>query len=196
MRRGQELTLLLLAAAAVSGAATAPGALRDNPPAAHTGGFGEPTCRRCHEQYDLNDSAGSLVVTGFPPEYRAGERFRITLTLSHPQLIVAGFQVAVRFDEGEGARAGTQAGSFSAADSLVMIGSDSLKRIHYVQHSSAGVTAAVVQKGRAQWSFDWIAPTGAPAAVVMHVVANAGNDDFSELGDWIFARTVRSLPAR
>jgi len=33
----------------------------DGPPPAHTGGFGEPTCRACHFDGDLNAEGGGLT---------------------------------------------------------------------------------------------------------------------------------------
>jgi hypothetical protein len=193
----RQLLLLAFAAAVAISASSAAGVayagrlvLRTNPPVAHTGGFGEPTCLKCHQQHPLNDTTGSLTIEGVPERYKPGQRYRITVTVLHRDLVVAGFQLAARYDEGE--RTGKQAGRFETIDTLVTIASDSTSDVKYVHHSTGGVIAAA-QRGKASFTFDWIAPESDSFApgIVLHAVANAGNDDFSELGDYIFARSAR-----
>jgi hypothetical protein len=200
LRMHKLLLLVVAAAVAISASGVAGSAhagrrvLRTNPPVAHTGGFGEPTCLKCHQQYPVNDTSGSLTVEGIPQRYRPGERYRILLSVLHPELVVAGFELSARYDEG--ARSGKQAGRFATIDSLVVIAPDSTSDVMYVHHSTAGVIASAPKRGKATFSFDWIAPEGdSISAVVFHVVANAGNDDFSELGDYIFARSLRVVGA-
>ncbi len=196
-----KLLLLVFAAAVAISASGAAGAanagrrvLRANPPVAHTGGFGEQTCLKCHQQYSLNDTTGSMLIDGIPERYKPSERYRITVTVLHRDLVVAGFQVTARYDEGE--RRGKQAGRFVTIDTLVAISPDSTSDVKYVHHSTGGVIASA-QRGKASFTFDWIAPEGdsVTPAVVFHAVANAGNDDFSELGDYIFARSARIMGA-
>ena len=75
-------------------------AMRDIPPLAHTGGFGEPTCVACHMDGDLNDAAGSLTIEGVPARYEPGRRYRLTITVRHPDLRLAGFELASRYASG------------------------------------------------------------------------------------------------
>jgi hypothetical protein len=165
-------------------------ALRTNPPLAHSGGFGEPTCRKCHIEYELNDTAGVVLIEGLPARWTAAERYVVTVSLLHPALVVAGFQLSARYEDGE--RAGRQAGRFMPTDTLVTTAIDTISNVQFAFHTTAGAVLGA-QKGRAVWSFDWIAPAEEGGAVVFHVAANAANDDFSDLGDFIFTRSVRVL---
>src|SRR5262245_24686351 len=86
----------------------------DRPPLAHTGGFGEETCRQCHFDNPLNEPGGSLSIDGVPPAYQPGASYRLTVRLRRAGLARAGFQLAVRQAIGPGA--GRQAGVLAAVD--------------------------------------------------------------------------------
>src|SRR5688572_21950865 len=111
--RGRRGVLLaaLGASAAVSfasiGAATASAArgrvhlpLRDAPPLAHTGGFGEQTCLACHMDGELNEPGGTLAIEGLPERYQAGQRYTLAVAIAHPELRAAGFELSARFASG------------------------------------------------------------------------------------------------
>src|SRR5919106_6886502 len=88
---------------------------RDGPPLAHTGGFGEPTCRACHADNHLNDPAGSLSITGVPAVYAPGDTHRVTIFLRRAGMRRAGFQLSARFSDGR------QAGALRVVDSMATI---------------------------------------------------------------------------
>src|SRR5687767_7057659 len=69
----------------------------NGPPPATTGGFGEETCQKCHLDYPSNNSSGSLRIDGIPERYTPGERYQLTVRLTHPQLERGGFEMASRF---------------------------------------------------------------------------------------------------
>ena len=163
---------------------------RDGPPPAHTGGFGEPTCRQCHFDVELNAPGGELAVGGVPPRYRAGRSYELVVTLRRPGMLRGGFQLAARF--ADGAAAGTQAGALTPSDERSALVRDSVTAVRYVQHTQAGTAVA---GGEARWNFRWTAPGAARVAVVLHVAANAANDDDSPLGDYIYTRAVAVRPA-
>lgn len=155
---------------------------------ARTGGFGEMTCHQCHSDQPLNDVSGRLTLTGVPGIYTPGERYLITLTVAHPQLVRAGFQVAARFDSG--VRIGGNAGRFAAQNARTEAVPDDGGRITYIQHTSEG--AMVPSRGTGRWTFEWTAPSDGAATVVFHAAANAANGDGLSRGDYIYTTSARS----
>jgi len=162
--------------------------MRDKPPEAHTGGFGEPTCMECHIGEDPNHASGRLALLGLPAMYDAGRTYRLTLLVTRPELDVAGFQLAARF--AEGTVRGQQAGVFASLDARADT-SISTVGIHYLHHTMAG-TAAV--RDTARWTFEWRAPNASGGSIDVHFAANAANDDASPLGDHIFFGSLRVRP--
>jgi hypothetical protein len=163
---------------------------KDGPPPAHTGGFGEPTCRQCHADAELNDAGGSLVVAGAPGTYEPGRSYDLTVTLRRAGMLRAGFQLAVRFAEGD--RAGTQAGTLAPADQCAKVLRDTLSGVLYAEHTLAGTA---VTGDSARWVLRWTAPGTSGHPIVLHVAANAANDDDSPFGDFVYARAVQ-VPVR
>lgn len=174
----------LLAAGAVLGWAL-PAAYREGPPPAHTGGFGEPLCSQCHFGAPVNDTAGSLTIDA-PARFRAGEEYRIGVRLTRPGMAAAGFQLAIRFADGD--RAGRQAGTLEAVDPGTAVTTDTTTGILYAHQTEAG--ASLGANGEAAWELRWIAPP-TRGDVVVHAAANAANDDASEFGDFIYATKLR-----
>ena len=154
----------------------------DGPPTAHTGGFGEPTCHRCHFDQPLNDPGGSLRLLGVPEVYRAGARYTLTIDLARTGVQRGGFQVAARF--AEGAHAGRQAGALAELDDRVKVVRDDSSAVQYTYHTEAGTALDTPHTMR--WTVAWTAPETTQARVVFHVAANAANDDASEFGDFIY----------
>jgi len=162
----------------------------EQPPAGHTGGFGEPTCHRCHFDQPLNDPGGALTVDGIPKRYTPGERYFITVHLKRPDMGVGGFQLASRFKDGE--RAGHQAGSLQAVDGRVEVTREDSSGVQYAQQTKAGTS--LVLPNTATWTVAWVAPTTMRGTVMFHLVANAGNDNASQFGDYIYVREFLSPP--
>jgi hypothetical protein len=191
------LTLAGLAALAAAGGA---GAYLGAPPPAHTGGFGEPTCAACHRDAPLDEPGGFLTL-GAPPRYVPGEEHLLEVRLARPGMASAGFQLSARFAEGE--LAGRQAGKLTvlpevahpaaaqpgAAPRVQVIAAHD---VLYAAHTAAG--AAPVRGGEARWRVRWRAPSKAAGPVVFHLAANAGNDDDSEFGDFVYLASAVSRP--
>jgi hypothetical protein len=196
-RRGILLAALGASAAlsfASIGVATAAGArtrvhlaMRDAPPLAHTGGFGEPTCLSCHGDGDLNEPGGTLAIEGLPARYQPGQRYALTVVITHPQLRVAGFELSARFESGpDSAR---QAGMLSATGDSTAVSVDEASRVQYAHHLRPGTTPRA--PGRARWTVTWTAPASASGPIVFHAAANGANDNDSPTGDYIYARPFR-----
>lgn len=151
----------------------------DFPPTAHTGGFGEPTCRQCHQGEELNAPGGTLRITGVPARWRPGMAYRIVVTLSRDSLARAGFELAARF-----ARGGAPAGVLIPYDTLLtMITRDTANGVPYAHHTRRGTR---VDAAPARWVLLWTAPLGGSDDVAFNAAAVAANDDNSNLGDAVY----------
>ncbi|HVS02627.1 MAG TPA: amidohydrolase [Thermoanaerobaculia bacterium] len=186
--RPPRATVAALVAAAVALAAPSRGTAHlDQPPAGHTGGFGEPTCASCHRGAPLDAAGGSLSLDA-PATFAAGEEYRIAVRLERAGMRRAGFQLSARFAEGEGA--GRQAGELTAVSAGAQ-----LVAAHDVTYAAQTADGARVGEGEARWTVGWRAPAAADAPVLFHLAANAANDDDSELGDHVYLASAVSRPA-
>lgn len=181
MRTTRAVAAGLLAAASLAWVLRTPlgdvEASESGPPPARTGGFGETTCLECHWDNPINDAGGWLRVSGLPQGFTPGQRYTITVSVSHPELTRAGFELSVRFDDGTGA------GSVSPRDRRSEIVPGDAGGVTYVRQTREG--AMPTNRGEARWTFDWIAPT-TPRPVRVHAAANAANGDASPLGDFVY----------
>ncbi len=182
--------MALAAHAAVPSSARAHPPMRDMPPLAHTGGFGEPTCIACHFDFDLNDPSGSIAIDGAPARYAPGTKYRLTITVRHPELKLAGFELAARFATGPDS--GKQAGTLAVTDSRADVSLENATRIQYAHHLRSGTTP--LSPGVGRWTVEWTAPTAGSGPVAIHVAGNAADDNDSPLGDYIFAKSI-TLPS-
>jgi len=148
----------------------------ENPPAAHTGGFGEPTCQECHFDSDVNAGRGTIELD-LPAIVVPDTTYHITVRLTHPGMQRAGFMLSMRTPEG------AQAGLLRGRDERTT--TTAAGDVVYVHHSLAGTW---VEGDTQQWTFEWNTG-GLPndAVVVVHVAANAGNNDASPFGDYVYA---------
>jgi hypothetical protein len=161
-------------------------AYAEGAPAGFTGGFGEQSCDGCHFDKALNEKPGQLTITGLPDRFTPGERYTLTITLSRPAMAVAGFQLAVRIENG-----GAQAGTLSPGpgeEKRVKIETQS--NIQYANQRVEG--SAPAEPGTARWSLLWTAPaTG--GTVLIHAAANAADKDGSTRGDFVYTATASSV---
>ena len=151
---------------------------------AFTGGFGEETCRSCHFDYDLNMDGGSLDVSGIPGSIEPGDEYEIIVTVESEQLEVGGFQMTARFDDG------SQAGEFSWSGDQLMFTPSVPDTLQYLQHSAEGTSPT--EERKVQWSFTWKAPEDRDSRIIFNIAANAGNNDDSSFGDWIYAEEIEA----
>jgi hypothetical protein len=147
----------------------------DGAPPGHTAGFGEPDCSLCHSDGDRNPPNGTLRVDGVPECYVGNAEYELAVVLEHPDLRSGGFQLAIRSADGE--PAGRVIPVSARARVVAQAGQD------YLQHSKDGRKPE--REGMIRWAFRWIAPPAA-GPLLLHIAANAANDDISALGDFIF----------
>lgn len=176
------VALALLSGAGAAGAASFLPAYSMGPPPGHTGGFGEPTCIVCHSD-SIED--GARVTLDAPGAWKPGASHTITIRVEKEDLRRAGFQLAVRFEDGR------QAGSLEPLDARTHVKEDSTTGVLYIMHTSDGTLAK--ERGAVTWSFRWTAPDSA-AAVRFHFAANATNYDDSEFGDEIVSDSLTRRP--
>jgi hypothetical protein len=178
---------LLLAFGSADGRGAAARAHREGPPPGHTGGFGEPTCHTCHFDNPVDARPGALVLAGVPERYQPGLDYAIGVVLARPGLLSAGFQISARFADGR------QAGTFrvSPADAR-RVGVAAENGVQYGHHLEDGIDPAAADTAR--WTLLWTAPAAAAGTITFHATANAGNDDWSPLGDFIYTAAARTHP--
>jgi hypothetical protein len=170
----------VLAAAAALSVATAAAFMREKPPEAHTGGFGEPTCQECHTGEPLNQAPGAIRIAGLPQSYEPGRAYPLTVFVTAPELKVGGFELAARFADGK------QAGRFEATTPGATV-TKSQAGIEYISHTLEGIAAT---RDTVRWAILWRAPSEARQPVTFHLAGNAANDDASPLGDHIHTATT------
>ena len=159
--------------------ATAAGAYSDGPPPAHTGGFQEPTCLRCHADNPVDDPLGAATILGLPEAFEPGKTYELLVAITRPGLLRAGFQLAARSLNADSSV--TQAGTFRVTRPALTVARH--EGIEYLQHTLDG--SQVARPDTAVWTLEWRAPLET-STVTFHLAANATNDDASELGDFIY----------
>jgi hypothetical protein len=167
-------------------------AFKEGPYPNVTGGFGEQSCHLCHLDNPINAPGGSLTLGGIPAAYKPGEKYTITVKIEREGLRRGGFEIGARFASGK--LKGKQAGAwrpFDAREQLIPGAVD--KALTFVQHNLAG--SRVPSTGANSWTIEWTAPS-AGGPVQFNVAANASNNDDSPLGDYIYLKSARSVPAR
>lgn len=167
-------------------------AFKEGPYPNVTGGFGEQSCHLCHLDNDVNAPGGSVELSGVPPRYAAGQTYTLTVKVAREEVRRAGFEISARFASGR--LRGRQAGAWRVLDARAQLIPGAVdKALTFVQHNLAGSRTAT--PGSNSWTLEWTAPSSAAGPVQFNVAANASNNDDSPLGDYIYLRSVRSLPA-
>jgi hypothetical protein len=156
-------------------------------PPGFSGGFKEESCHACHFHEDLNAGPGRLTIDGVPATFAAGARHTLTVTVTHPGMKRAGFQLTARFKDGGG-----QAGALTAdPGGGERVGVETQGGIQYAGQKKAGATPAAADT--ATWTIEWTAPDGG-GPVVFHVAANAADGNESADGDFVYTAAAESGP--
>jgi len=189
--RARIAALVTLAAGALEVSGTGAGVPLHphGPPIGHTGGFGEPTCHACHSSEELNAPGGRLTVEGLPASYEPGRAYEVRILLTRVDMRRAGFQFTLRYAAGDSA--GRQAGTVEASLPRVVVVTERSSGVRYVQQTMEG---SALGRGATSWTVRWVAPRPALGPVALHLAANAGNDDNSPIGDYVYADSVRAVP--
>ncbi len=187
MRIVAPLVLLLLCLTAAASA------FKEGPYPNVTGGFGERSCHLCHLDNPVNAPGGSLEIAGVPPSYTPGQLYTITVRIEREDMRRAGFEIAARFASGK--QKGRQAGAWRVLDARAQLIPGAVdKALTFVQHNLAGSRSP--SRGSNAWTIEWTAPAVATAPILFNVAGNASNNDDSPLGDYIYLKSARSVPAK
>jgi hypothetical protein len=185
--------IVIPAALILIGLPLAAWAFKEGPYPNVTGGFGEQSCHLCHLDNAINAPGGSLKLDGIPPAFTAGQTYHITVTISREGMRRGGFEIAARYASGK--QKGKQAGVWKPVDARVQLIPGAVDKVlTFVQHNLTG--SRVATTGTNTWTIDWTAPPSAAVPVQFNVAANASNNDDSPLGDYIYVKTTKSVPAR
>lgn len=171
-----------VAALLVGFAVEATSTYKDGPPPNHTGGFGEPTCYRCHHDGPIADPHLSVHLAGAADGYEPGESYTLTVAVAHALMRAGGFQLSSRFAEGP--MRGRQAGTLATSDGLRVV-TDSAG-VEFVSH------AVPIKGDSVEWVIGWTAPDS--GAVRFDLAVNASNFDDSEFGDFTTSATFLRSP--
>ena len=179
------------ATASVNAPGARPAAIRyaDGAPPAFSGGFDEPSCHGCHFHEAVNAEGGRVTLTGVPEQYVVGERYALTVTLARPGMVIGGFQLTARGEQG-GAQAGTLQGG-PGEEARVKI--ERPGTVEYAGQRRAG--ARPVAGDALRWTLAWTAPSPAAGPVLFHVAANAADNDETVSGDFVYTAVTRAAPA-
>lgn len=169
----------------VPAGSSSPPSYAEHPPLGHTGGFGEPTCHACHFGGEMNGGEGTLTVEGLSESVRSGQSYVLAVTLT-AEMKRSGFMLSVRHPDG------SQAGGLFPIDTArVTVGSPDTSAVQYAHHTLDGTILS--GPNRATWSVRWAAPDAGGDTVLVHVGANAANDDASGFGDDIYTITEEAV---
>jgi hypothetical protein len=188
------LFAILFVAAAFHAAPVATGRIAAPPPARYadgappgfSGGFKEESCHACHFEAEPNARPGEVSVTGLPERFVAGQRYPLIIRLARPGMVLGGFQLAARFDDG------TQAGALERGPGEEKrVAVEVAGGVQYANQRRPG--AEPTAPGTAQWTVVWTAPAAA-RPVTFHVAANAGDKDESTRGDYVYTAVAETKP--
>ena len=158
----------------------------DGAPPGFSGGFKEQSCHACHFSAEPNTRPGGVTLTGVPDRYEAGQKYPLVVSLSRPGLVIGGFQLAARFDDG------TQAGALekgSTEEGRVAV--EMQGNVYYANQRRKGADPTTPET--VTWTVVWTAPTAA-MPVTFNVAANAADNDESARGDYIYTEAVQTKP--
>ncbi len=155
-------------------------------PNAPSGYSGAPmlnrTCRNCHNDLPLNNTGGSITVSGLPTgSYTAGQTYDFSVTLSNatPAAIWSFSLKAV-----VSGTTGTALGTFSTTNANVHMASSEIKTNNAV--SAAGTSYTYT-------GLKWTAPTTGSSPVSFYYAGIAGDGDGSEPGDYVYSGSILNI---
>jgi len=153
------------------------------PPGAHTGGFSEPTCARCHTG-PVNPPGGRVTVNP-PPSYKPGDTVPIQVTVQDTTMTRWGFELSARFSNG------AQAGTLESREpqSTVRPGNWNGFVVQYALQSDSPVQASTSFTFTVYWTAP---PDYSKGDVIFSAVGMASNNDSGPNQDHTYTVEMRS----
>jgi len=139
------------------------------------------TCTLCHSG-TVNAGPGSVTILGVPAQYNFGQVYDLTIRISDPTKVAAGFEVSAQDD------LGGHLGTLLLADPLATAFASG--NPDYITHTATGVAdslAAWTANGNsAEFPVQWQAPAVDAGPVVFYAVGNAINNATGNNGDNVY----------
>jgi len=167
-------------------AATPAFGFRGGAPAGFSGSMGDSgfSCLLCHGEMP---GTGMIEILGAPANYEANGIYTLTVRVSDPDKLGAGFQLAAEDS------AAMSAGDFTIIDSNTQF-ADGL--LAWVTHTGAGVNESVfnwaAMGNSFEYTVEWQAPSSDVGPITFYAAGNAINNDFTSAGDHAYITNVTS----
>lgn len=148
-------------------------------------------CTSCHGDFALNPAGGSVSVTGLPgTTYTPGQVYNFNLKITHASANrkIWGFAV-----KAVNTTTNAVVGTFSTTNANASVKGSAGANTTELSHTNAVVTANV--NNYSFTNLSWTAPatpTANEANIKFYIIANAGDNDGGEAGDYIYSTTVSS----
>ncbi|MBV9211483.1 MAG: hypothetical protein JOZ52_12670, partial [Acidobacteria bacterium] len=175
------LTLLLAAYSflnqhQVSASASGPSPSFTNAP-------GEGNCTACHTSFDVNSGGGSVVITGLPARYTPSQIYPVTVTVTHVNAVIFGFELTSI--DTLGRQAGTLLNTTGQSTQMQVVqGLVGGNTRDYIEHNVNGTIPT--QFNTKSWTFNWRAPATRLGRVTLYAGGNGANSDGTPIGDYIY----------
>ena len=145
------------------------------PPDSYTGAPGESNCTACHTGNTLNDSGGSLAISGVPSTYALNTDYTITVTLTRSGVTTFGFELTAEETTGN-----TATGTLTAGTGSQVSGG-------YIKQSETSGS------GSKAWSFTWRSPSSDVGQIKFYAAGNASNANGATTGDYIYTTSSSGI---
>jgi hypothetical protein len=163
----------------------------DGPPANYTGAPGESTCVDCHSSHSLNESGGSMTISGIPASYMPGAVYPLTVHVARTGQSRWGFEMTAL--KADGSRGGEwDANDVSGMTRVVDTNNEepTVSTPQYIEQTYDGSLDG--RKDAAEWIFNWTAPAKGSGTVSFYAAGNAANGNLATTGDYIYSTSAQS----
>lgn len=150
---------------------------------APTGYSGASTsnCRSCHSSYALNNAGGSVVITGLPASYNAGQAYPISAVITHSTADRKKFGFSLKVVNS----AGTAIGTLSTTNSYAAVSGAELVS----KNPPALASTNTYTFNNLTWTAP-VTPGTNDQSIKFYVCGNAANNNGSESNDYIYTSSV------
>jgi Reeler domain len=200
MKNFKRYGLLLVVLALISMSYTTRSLLSNpNCPVAYTGAPKATTpslgqvkyCTNCHGDFSLNTAGGGIAVNGLPgTTYSPGQVYNFSIRINHAMADRRSWGFAIKAVNTTDNKV---VGTFSTTNGNASVKGTVSASTTELSHATAATTAAA--SNYTYTNLTWTAPTtpvASEANIKFYVVANAGDNDGGEAGDYIYATTLSS----
>ncbi len=142
-------------------------------------------CTICHS--GATGGLGSVQILGAPAMYQFDQLYNLTVRISDPVQVGAGFQLSVEDV------AGTHVGTLIASDAVntQLNGGDD----NFINHTDTGVDNSVANwNGFAEYNLGWQSPASDVGPITFWAAGNAINNNSINTGDRIYTTSTTAGP--